>query len=282
MSPAPINPGGKHRGGVKRIALIAGQGKLPLIFAERAKSQGDYIVSLGINDITPPELESRVNKAFWGSITDTKRALGILRDEKITHVVMTGKIPKAVIFNRELHLNEDASEIFRNTVDSKDYTIIKAVALKLRKEGISVMDPTPYFSELLPRKGLISGRPPTNDEWQDIKFGYKAAKRIAGMDIGQAVAIKKKMVLAVEAIEGTDKMIRRTGNLGTKNAVIVKVARPRQDMRFDVPTVGPETIDSMIAANAAVLAVEARKTLVVDKAEIKRKADTAGIAVIAV
>ncbi len=267
---------------MKRIALIAGQGRLPLIFAERAKKEGDYVVSLGINDITPPELELRVNKAYWGSITDTKKALGILRDEKITHVVMTGKIPKAIIFNKELRLNEEASEIFRNTVDSKDYTIIKAIAFKLRKEGISVMDPTRYFSELLLKKGVISERPPTKDEWQDIKFGYKTAKRIAGMDIGQAVAIKKKMVLAVEAIEGTDKMIRRAGDLGTKKAVIVKVARPRQDMRFDVPTIGPETIDSMIAANAAVLAVEAKKTLVVDRNEIRRKADAANIAIAAI
>ncbi|MBL7068882.1 MAG: UDP-2,3-diacylglucosamine diphosphatase LpxI [Candidatus Omnitrophica bacterium] len=267
---------------MKRIALIAGKGKLPFIFAGCARKNGERVIGIAINGITSPELESYVDKIYWGDITNPSKVLEIFRQENINFVAMTGKIPKAIIFNRDLNLDKDASEIFKNTVDSKDYSIIKAIALRFKKEGISVMDPTVYFSELLPKKGLLTERSPTKEQWQDIRFGYRAAKKIAGMDIGQAVAVKKKMILAVEAIEGTDDMIKRTGRLDTKGAVIVKVSRPHQDMRFDIPTVGPETIDSLIEAKAAVLAIEARKTLVVDKDEITRKANTAGIAVVVI
>ena len=144
------------------------------------------------------------------------------------------------------------------------------------------MDPTPYLSNLIPEKGLLAKRIPTKSEWGDIKFGKKVAKRMAGMDIGQTVIIKRKMVLAVEAAEGTDRAIRRAGELEGEGAVIVKVSRPHQDMRFDIPTIGPETIDSLIEARAAVLAVEAGRMLVVDKGQIARKADMAGISVVAI
>lgn len=267
---------------MNRIALIAGQGKLPSIFADEARKCGEYVIGIAINGITTQGLESHVDKIYWRDITETKKALEIFRQERINKVVMTGKIPKAVIFNRKLNLNEDASEIFRNTVDSKDYTIIKAIAGRLKKEGISVIDPTLYLSKLLLKKGALTKRFPTKDEWADIQFGRKTAKKIAGMDIGQTVVVKKKAILAVEAIEGTDETIRRAGNFGGENAVVVKVARPHQDMRFDVPTVGPETIDSLITAKAAVLAIEAKKTLVVEREEVVRKADTANISVIAI
>jgi DUF1009 family protein len=223
-----------------------------------------------------------VDKIYWGDITQPGKALEIFRQEKVNFVVMTGKIPKSVIFSKKLKLDNHASEVLGGTVDSKDYTIIKAIAARLRKEGIRVMDPTIHLSKLLPKKGLIAKRPATKGEWEDVRFGRVMAKRLAGMDIGQAVMVRKKMVIAVEAHEGTDNMIRRAGTLDSEGAVVVKVSRPHQDMRFDVPTVGPETIDSIIASKVKVLAVEARKTLVVDREEIIRKADAAGISVIAI
>lgn len=267
---------------MKHIALIAGQGRLPLIFADEARKKGERVIGIGIKGISPEGLDLHVDKSYWGEITQTKRALEVLKLENIDHVVMTGKIPKAIIFDRGLKLNKEASEIFQNTVDSKDYTIIKAIAARFKREGIRILDPTSYFSNLLPQKGLLAKRPPTKEEWEDIRFGVKIAKRIAGMDIGQAVVVKKKSILAIEAIEGTDSAIRRAGELNGDGAVVVKVARPRQDMRFDIPTIGPETIDSLIDAKAKVLAIEAKKTLVVDKDEIVKKADAAGIAVVAI
>ncbi|NQT06554.1 MAG: LpxI family protein [Candidatus Omnitrophica bacterium] len=268
---------------MKRIALIAGRGRLPSIFASEARKAGEYIVGLAIEGITPRELQTQVDKIYWVRIDETKRALEILRSEKINSIVMTGKIPKAVIFNRKLNLTDEASEVFKKSVDSKDYTLIKGVASILKKEGMRVIDPTPYFSKLFQKKGLIARRSPTKDEWADIHFGAKIAKKISGMDIGQAVAVKRRMIITVEAVEGTDRAIRRIADLEKgEGAVIVKVSRPRQDMRFDVPAIGPDTIDSMIAAKASCLAVEAHKTLVVDKDEIVRKADSAGIAVLAI
>ncbi len=265
-----------------RIALVAGRGQLPLIFADEARKAGAHVIGIAINDLTDKALEAHVDKIYWGDITQPGKALEIFRQEKINFVAMTGKIPKAVIFNKKFNLDEHVTEVLRNTIDSKDYTIIKAIAIKLRREGIKVMDTTIYLSKLIPKRGLIAKRPPTKEEWQDIKFGRVVAKKISGMDIGQAVMVRKKMVITVEAHEGTDKMIRRAGGLDSDGAVVVKVSRPHQDMRFDVPTVGPETIDSLIVSKAKVLAVEAKKTLMVDREEIVRKADAAGIAVVAI
>jgi len=267
---------------MRRIALVAGSGRLPLLFADEARQDGSYVVGIAINGLTDKTFDSHVDSIYWGDITEPGKVLEVFRKEKVNFIVMTGKIPKAIIFNRKLNLDEHARDLLNKTVDSKDYTIIKAIALRLKKEGISVMDPTIYLFKLLAPKGLIARREPTREEWQDVSFGHKTAKTMAGMDIGQAVMIRKKMVIAVEAHEGTDHMIRRTGDLDSDGAVVVKVSRPHQDMRFDVPTVGPETIESLISVHAKVLAIEARKTLIVDKDEIIKKADAAGIAVVAV
>jgi len=267
---------------MKRIAIVAGKGVLPLIFADEARKNGDYVVGVAINGLTSPELADHVDKIYWGDITEPARALDVFREAKIDSVVMTGKIPKAVIFDKKFKLDKVAADVLNNTVDSKDYTIIKAAAMLLKKEGISVIDTMPYLKGLIPKKGLMTRRAPTAKEMADVKFGYKTAKRMAGMDIGQAVCVRNKMVVAVEAHEGTDSMIRRAGSLDGAGSVIVKVARPHQDMRFDVPAVGPETIDSLIAAGAKVLAIESGKTLVVDRDRLIAKANSSDISVLAI
>lgn len=267
---------------MKRIALLAGNGKLPIIFANEARKKGASVIALAIKGLTSPELENCVDKIYWGRITETKRAFEILRQEKINFIAMTGKIPKAVIFDKNYNFDEHGKDVLKNTIDNKDYTIFKVVASKLRKDGIRVLDSTIYLSPLLQKRGVLTRRHPTDKEWEDIRFGEKMARKIAGLDIGQTVIVKQKSVLAVEAIEGTDKAIKRAGTLKGEGAVVVKVARPRQDMRFDIPAIGPETIDSLIEAKAGVLAIEARRTLVVDKEEIVRKADKAGIAIAAI
>ena len=266
----------------RRIALVAGSGRLPVLFADEARRDGSYVVGLAINGLTDRALESHVDSIHWGEITEPGKALDIFRKEKVNFIVMTGKIPKAVIFNKKLNLDEHARGVMTGTVDGRDYTIIKAIALRLKQEGISVMDPTLYLTKLLAVKGLIASREPTREERENIRFGAYAAKKLSGLDIGQAVMVRKKMIIAVEAHEGTDHMIRRTRDLDSEGAVVVKVSRPHQDMRFDVPTVGPETIESLISVKARVLAVEAKKTLIVDKDEVIRKADAAGISVLAI
>ena len=267
---------------MKRIALLAGAGRLPIIFASEAKKNGAEILGVGIKGLTSPELEKHVDKIYWDRITEGAKLLNMLREEKVNYVVMTGKVPKSVLFDRKITFDEESTKVLKNTINRKDYVIIKMVARRLAREGIRILDSTMYLKKLLLPKGVITKREPTQEEWGDIRFGKKIAKQFAGMDIGQTVVVKNKAVLALEAIEGTDEAIKRGGALGKNDVVVIKVARPRQDMRFDVPAVGPETIDSLASAGARVLAVEARKTLVVDKEDLIRKADNKNITVVAI
>lgn len=269
---------------MKRIALIAGRGRLPQIFADEARRAGEFIIGIAIRGLTPPELESHVDKIYWGEPSEARRAVEIFKAEKASYVVMIGNIPKVLMFNKQVTEDKVASEIFNKSIDGKDYSIMRAIVCRLGREGVRVMDPTPYIKKLIPRKGLIAKRPPTRKEWEDIRFGYKMAKKISGLDIGQTVVIKNKVVIAVEAIEGTDAAIKRAGGLEGvgRGAVVVKVARPGQDMRLDIPTIGPESIDALIGAGCSTIAVQAGKTLVVDRDEIIKKADQAGISVVAV
>ena len=261
---------------------MAGAGRLPIIFADEARKDGAEILGLAVKGLTSPELESHVDKIYWNEITEGGRLLGLLKEEKINYAVMTGKIPKTVLFNKKLSFDEESTRSLKNTVNKKDYVILKMIASRLGKIGVRILDPMVYLKKLLPQKGVLTKRDPSKEEWEDINFGKRVAKELAGMDIGQTVVVKDKAVLALEAIEGTDRAIKRGGELGGSGVVVVKVSRPRQDMRFDVPAIGPETIDSLIEAKAGALAVEAKKTFVVDKGELIDKADRAGISVVAV
>lgn len=267
---------------MKRIALVAGAGRLPIIFADEARKNGAEIVALAIKGLTAPELEDHVNKIYWDKITEGARLLELLKNEKINYAVMTGKVPKTILFDKNLSFDKVSSQVLKETVNKKDYAILKVIACRLGKIGVRILDSTIYLKKLLVEKGVLTSRIPVAGEWEDINFGKRIAKQLAGMDMGQTVVVKGKAVLALEAIEGTDHAIRRGGALGGPGAVVVKVSRPRQDMRFDVPAIGPETIDSLIEARATVLAVEAKKTLVVERDELVKKADQAGITVVAI
>ena len=267
---------------MKRIGLLSGAGRLPIIFADEAHRNGAEVVALGIKGLTLPELEKHVNKLYWEEITNGGQVLKLLKEEKINYVAMVGKIPKTALFNKNLKFDSESTEALKNTVNKKDFVILKMIAQTLRKVGVRLLDPTIYLKKLLPQKGVLTKRSPSESEWQDINFGKKIARQLAAMDIGQTVIVKNKAVLAVEGIEGTDLAIKRGGKLGNGDVVVIKVARPRQDMRFDVPAVGLETLDSLISAGSRVLAVEAKKTLVVDKNELVDKADKEGIAIVAI
>jgi len=267
---------------MKRIALLAGAGRLPIIFSDEARKNGAQVIALAIKGLTSPEIEEHVDKVYWDEITEGARVLEILKNEKINYAVMTGKVPKTILFNKKLKFDSESTKLLKNTIDKKDYAILKMVASRLGKIGVRILDSTLYLKKLLLKKGVLTSRVPSEKEWQDINFGKKIAKELAGMDIGQTVVVKDKAVLALEAIEGTDRTIKRGGELGKGDVVVVKVARPRQDMRFDVPAVGPETIDSLIKGGAKVLAIEAKKTLVVEKEKLIEKANNAGITVVAI
>jgi len=266
----------------KRIGLLSGAGRLPIIFADEASRDGAEVVALGIKGLTLPELEKHVDKLYWEEITQGGQILKLLKEERINHVAMVGKIPKSVLFNKNLKFDSESTEALKNTVNRKDFVMLKMIASALAKVGVRLLDPTIYLKKLLPQKGVLTKRAPSTQEWDDINFGKKIARQLAAMDIGQTVVVKNKSVLALEAIEGTDLAIKRGGELGGGEVVVIKFARPRQDMRFDVPAVGIDTMNSLIKSGATALAIEAKKTLVVDREELMNMANSAGITVVAI
>ena len=260
-----------------RIGLVAGYGKLPIIFSKVAKSKGDTVIGLGIKGITSDELEDYVDKMHWVEWGKLQKALLLVATERIKEIIMLGKIGKDMVFKNDKNMDEEAKKILSK--DKKDYTILNGVKDVLAKFGVKVINATEYLSELMPSKGVITKKEPAKNEWDDIEYGKTVAKELAKFDIGQTVIIKDKTVIALEAAEGTDETITRAGSLVKGGFVVVKVARPAQDMRFDVPIVGVDTIESLIKAGGSTLALEEKHTILMDKEEVIRLADQNGIAV---
>jgi DUF1009 family protein len=265
-----------------RIGLVAGGGKLPMVFLKAAKDRGDEVVAFGMKGVTDPELEKSADKMHWLVWGDLKKAMMLLITERIKGIVLLGKIKKETVFKEVGRLDDEAKKLIRGPVDKKDYAILKGVADVLKKVGIEVIEPTAYLKDLIPSKGVLTRRKPSASEAGDIDYGFKIAKELSGMDIGQSIAVKDRSVIAVEAVEGTDDMISRAGGLVDGAFTVVKVARPDQDMRFDIPLVGPDTLQSMKKAGASVLALEAAKTLLMDREELIRFADSSSISVVIV
>ncbi len=264
------------------IGLIAGQGKFPILFAQAAKARGERIIAIAIREETSKQLEDFVDKIFWIGIGELKKLFKILEDEKIKQAVMAGKITKTLLFEQEVAKDIAAESLLEKVKDRKDDSLLGAVAEGFKEIGVTLLDSTTYLSHLLPSRGILTKIKPTSLQWEDISFGQNLAKKIAGLDIGQTVVVKEKTILAIEAIEGTDKAIKRGGKLGKGGVVVVKVSKPNQDMRFDIPVVGLKTIESLIRAKASVLAIESHKTLIIDRDKFIQKADNNKISVVVV
>lgn len=262
-----------------KIGLVAGYGNLPVIFARNAKARGDIVIGLGIKGLTDDDLAGNVEKMHWFEWGDLKKAMLVVAMEGIRQIVLLGKIKKGLAFDKNADLDDAAKKVLSATGGKKDYAILQEVERLLKKVGILIIDPTPYLEELIPKTGVITRRAPGDKESEDIDYGKGIARSMAGSDIGQAIAVKDKTVIAVEAVEGTDEMIRRAGSLIGGDFVVVKVARPEQDMRFDVPLVGPDTIRAMIDAKAKALALESNKTFLADREEVIALADQNDIAI---
>lgn len=263
---------------MSRIGLIAGNGRFPLYFAESAKKGGNEVVAVAIKEETSPELENLVDNVNWFHVGELQGMIDTFIEYKVDRIVMAGKITKTLMFEQ---IRPDARllKVFEKTPIRNDDALLKALANEFIAEGIHVCDSTTFLSALLPEKGIITTRHPTEDEVLDIKYGHDIAKKIAGLDIGQTVVVKNRAILAIEAIEGTDQAILRGGLLGNGDVTVVKVARPLQDMRFDLPVIGLETIKTLISARAKCLAFEEKKTLLLDRDEVVAMADKAGLAI---
>jgi DUF1009 family protein len=266
-----------------RIGLIAGMGDLPLHVADEATTRGLKVVAIAFPGLTNPSLERVVEGTFWLKLGQLEKAISIFKSHGVEKIVMAGKIEKSNLLKIwNLRPDGRALRMIRSLKDWRDDTILAAIAEEFRKDGILIDEITSWAGKLMASSGVLTKRAPNDIQWKDIAFGRTMARGIGALDIGQTVVVKNAAVIAVEAIEGTDKTIRRAAELGVSNAVIVKMAKPQQDMRFDVPGIGPSTIDSMIAARARVLAIETGKTMITDFSETVRKADGAKISIVGI
>jgi UDP-2,3-diacylglucosamine hydrolase len=264
------------------IGLIAGKSEFPLLFAKAARAKGVKTVAVGIEGETKPELRGFVDKFFWVNLGELSKVLEIFKSEGVKKAVMAGGITKSRIFNEALKIDGLMRSILVRALDKKDDTLLSMITAALRSSGVELLDSTLFLEGLLPKEGLLTKTGPSKEQEEDIKFGAKIAKEIAGLDIGLAVFVKDKAVIAVEDIEGTDAMIIRGGRLAGPNGVVIKAARPKQNMKFDIPVIGPETIRSMSGVKAACIAIEAKKTLIIDKKETIDLADNCRVSIVAV
>jgi hypothetical protein len=264
------------------IGLIAGKNDFPLLFAKAAKAKGVKIIAVGIEGETKPEVERLVDKFYWVKLGELSRVLEIFKAEGIKKAVMAGGVTKSRIFNEALKIDGLMKSILVKALDKKDDTLLSMITATLRSSGIDLLDSTLFLEDLLPKEGILTKAKPAPAQEEDIRFGAKIAREVAGLDIGLSIFVKDKAVIVVEDIEGTDAMIRRGGRLAGAGGVVIKVARPKQNMRFDIPVIGPQTIRSMVEVKAGCLAIEAKKTLIIDKEETIALADNNGISIIAV
>ncbi|MFH1779365.1 MAG: UDP-2,3-diacylglucosamine diphosphatase LpxI [Candidatus Omnitrophota bacterium] len=264
------------------IGLIAGKSEYPILFAKAAKAKGIKVIAVGIEGETREELKSFVDRLHWIKLGEFKELMDIFKGEGIKKAVMIGGITKSRIFKEPLKLDDEMKAVLNIASDKKDETLLSLITSKLNSAGIELLDSTLFLEEYLPEEGVLTSVKPSSSEEEDIRFGFGIAKEIARLDIGLSIVVKDKAVIAVEGIEGTDEMIKRGGKLGGVGTTVIKVARPNQDMRFDIPVVGPRTIRSMIKAKTKCLAIEAKRTLIIDRAETISQAERRGISIVAV
>jgi len=267
---------------MKRIGLIAGNRKFPLLFASSAKRKGCEIIAIAIKGDTSPRIKRLVDKIYWLGLSEFGKMFDILKAEKVDGVVMAGQVSPHKLFSEEINKSKELKQALLGLKDKKTDTLFGSVARMLEAKGLCLLDSTTFIEEYLPNKGTLTKSQPDFNTWEDIYFGLNLAKAVADLDIGQTVAVKSKVIVAVEAFEGTDHLIRRAVKIGRGQVVIVKVSKPRQDMRFDIPVIGLNTIKNLVKTKAKCLAFEAGKTLFIDQEKSVLLADKKGIAIVAV
>lgn len=274
------------------LGILAGWGKLPLRVAEAAKQEGRQLIGLGVIDHADPKLEEMCDEFLWIGLGSVGKSIRFLRKHAAQEAVMAGKIHKTQFFRPgwwwrhrpDLKcLTAFSGQLLSGTKDRKDDTLMLTLIDAFARAGIRFEAPTRFAPELLVKNGLIAGKAPSHRQRRDVDFGWKLAKSMGGLDVGQTVCVKNQAVLAVEAIEGTDLCIQRAGNLcGHSGFTVVKVAKPGQDMRFDVPTVGTRTLESIAKAGGNLLAVESEQTILLEAQEFYRTAKRLNISVVAI
>ncbi len=266
-----------------RIGLIAGNGRFPFLVLEAAREQGHDVTIIATKEEAFPELNDAARRTgadiHWISIGHLGKCISLLKDAGITRAVMAGQVKHAKIFSGIVP-DWQMGKVLARLVSRNTDGLIGAVADVLRENGIELMNSTELISPLLATPGVLTARKPSDEELKDLEFGYRMADQIAGLDIGQTIAVKHQAVVAVEAMEGTDEVIARAGHLAGPGVCIVKVAKPKQDMRFDVPVVGFATVQAMRVAGSALLSIDAGKTLLLDHQAVRASANEARICIV--
>jgi DUF1009 family protein len=272
-------------GGDERpLGLIAGRGRLPGELARAARRRGRRVLAVAFEGETDPGLAADVDRLVRLHLGELGALLDVLREAGASEAVLAGKIAKTHMYGdlRALRADARALALLSRLGDRRDDAILGALADTLEAEGIRLLPQAELVPELLAPEGPLGRVLPGAEQRRDVAFGWQIAKAMGGLDIGQTVVVRDRAVLAVEAIEGTDAAIRRGGQLGRAGACVVKVAKPKQDPRFDLPAVGSDTLDALLEARATVLAVEAGATLVLDREALVARADAAGVALLGV
>lgn len=277
--PIPPRPG-------DRIGLLAGWGRFPITFARYAREQGFLVQCVGIDGMYSEELIDECDHFGTTPLGRIGTAIRYFRKRQVTQAVMAGKVEKRVLFDpfRLWKLMPDirtAKMWLKHTTNKKDDTLLLAVIREFERDGIHFRSALDYCPEILVKHGFLTKKHPSAAQWKDIRFGWEMAKKMGDLDIGQSVVVNDTAVIAVEAIEGTDQCIRRAGTLCRRGGMtVVKVAKPNQDMRFDVPTIGVQTIQTMRESGARVLAIESGMTIILDEAEVIQLANRLGISIV--
>jgi DUF1009 family protein len=276
----------------RKIGLVAGWGDLPVVVARHLRSQGDEVYCVGLLGHADPSLQQICTAFQWGAISRTGSHMRFFRRNNVRVGTMAGKVFKSILMQKHMLWRNFPDWTFARFFfpsllsrkkDCKDDTLLLAAVRMYEHHGVELRPATDLAPNVLAPSGPLSRQEPTARQWADIRFGWELAKQMGGLDVGQSVAVKDRTALAIEAIEGTDECIRRAGGLCPAGGFsVVKVAKPQQDMRFDVPTIGLGTVQAIHAAGGRVLAIEAEKTIVLNQAEVARFANENGLVIIAI
>lgn len=263
------------------IAVIAGAGDFPILLAKAARSHGHQVFGFGVVGFASSDLASNVDRMFWLELGQFGRLIEMMHEQGVKSVTMAGRVPHTSILQYR-HFDLRALKLLAKALNRRADALLGALTAELEHEGFRVLDTTLFLRSLLAGSGLLTTRRPLDSrEAEDAVFGFPIAKVVAGQDIGQTIIVKEKMVIAVEGAEGTDECIRRAGQIGGDGCVVIKVSKPQQDRRFDVPVVGMGTIESMKAAHCSALILSAGETLILNPADVIAAAEEYGVGILA-
>jgi len=265
-----------------RVGLIAGNGKFPFLVLEAARSQGIEMVVAAVREETSPEIEQHARTVHWLNLGQLGKLIKTFKAEGITTAIMAGQVKHKQIFSSgipDLKMMQLLASLATRNTDS----LIGAVAKVLEQEGIHLLESIAFLRPLIPEPGLLTKRAPTDQEQRDLDYGYQLARELGRLDVGQSVVVADAACVALEAMEGTDAIMERAATIVNGRPLrIVKLAKPKQDLRFDVPTIGLRTVETMVRCGISAMSIEARKTLMIDREDLIEQANAASIAIVAV